>query len=486
MTTPARLPNPVDYRTTLCKNILAELARGRSCTIIGVGSSGKSNVARQLARRDAREFIFGEKQLNMPEAADGMACVLVDFQSYGDDDASGLHSLFIESLLNAAQVADAHPALTTARDELRAVLAEAHAAADNSKRTRFCLSESVRIAFTHGLKQLVFVLDDFDNGLKRAPGAALNGLRALRDNYKGALMYAAVMRREMAFVRPATEEYEDFYELVNKPVFAVGAFEEADAFGMLRSISGGNVRLGLLEQRWLVELSGGHPGLLRKLFFAADQGKIPFNMTSIVDTVCARNDIQVECELIWDSLDADEQSALRIFASGKPTNEAALARLRAKTLLRDDGRGRMDIFSPVFARFVGSDAAQVGSPASPTSATPTRALTTLPSGTRAAATLVFNPTMRSVQIEGRTIALIDDVEYHLLERLYKHRNSAVQSRDLLEIVIKFRQQSVRRFPGSPENKRDRYMDELTRKVNLPDRIYIVRNDDGSYRFQEVL
>jgi len=503
MTTPAtpevpgRLPHPLDYRSALCKGILAELARGRSCTIIGVGSSGKSNVARQLCRSDARSFLFSDKQLNMPGNAAGLECVLVDFQSYGDDDAAGLYSLFLEALLNASHVASAHPALVAARDELRVLLTDAHAAGDNSKRTRFCLGEAVRIVFAGGLTQLVFILDDFDNGLKRAPGPALNGLRALRDNYKGGLMYAAVMRREMAFVRPTIEAYEDFYELASKPVFVAGAFDEADAFGMLRSlagpVSGGQMRLGMLEQRWLIELSGGHPGLLRKLYFAAEQGKVPFNMTSIVDTVAARNDIQLECELIWDSLDADEHTALRAFALGKQASEPVLARLRAKTLLKEDSRGSLVIFSPVFARFVRSEASDTGSKSDdrtdraeqpkgapaplPALASPMHAPPVPESAT------VFNPVMRTVQMNGRLVTPLDDVEYHLLERLYQHRNTAVTARELLEIVFTRGQRLARRYPGSPETKRDRYMRALMDKVNLPNRVLIVRNEDGSYRFE---
>jgi hypothetical protein len=226
---------------------------------------------------------------------------------------------------------------------------------------------------------------------------------------------------------------------------------------------------------------------LRKLFFAADQGKIPFNMTSILDAVCARNDIQVECELIWDSLDEDEQAALHTFAAGKPANEAALARLRAKTLLRDDGRGRLDIFSPVFARFVGAMAAHVAPrpTPSPSPMTPRPVPPTLPPSPRAATVVTFSPAMRSVQIDGRVIAPLDDVEYHLLERLYQRRSASVAAKELLEIVFTRGQRVARRYPGSPESKRDRYLQALTDKVNLPNRAYIVRNDDGSYRFEEV-
>src|SRR3954468_2750650 len=53
------LPIPVGFRAEILQQVVRLLRSGESCAVIGVGSSGKSNVARHLARADVRQEYFG-------------------------------------------------------------------------------------------------------------------------------------------------------------------------------------------------------------------------------------------------------------------------------------------------------------------------------------------------------------------------------------------------------------------------------------------
>jgi ABC-type protease/lipase transport system fused ATPase/permease subunit len=46
------LPIPVSFRAETVQQVVRLLRSGESCALVGVGSSGKSNIARHLARPD--------------------------------------------------------------------------------------------------------------------------------------------------------------------------------------------------------------------------------------------------------------------------------------------------------------------------------------------------------------------------------------------------------------------------------------------------
>src|SRR4029079_5425803 len=52
------LPIPVGFRAETLQQVVRLLRSGESCSLIGVGSSGKSNIARHLARPDVRREYF--------------------------------------------------------------------------------------------------------------------------------------------------------------------------------------------------------------------------------------------------------------------------------------------------------------------------------------------------------------------------------------------------------------------------------------------
>src|SRR5512139_3153984 len=90
------LPLPIEFRGEIIEPLLNSLRGGESCSLIGIGSSGKSNLMRHLTRLDVREHYLGE-------AARSMLAVYVDCAKLADYTIRSVHSLILEAVSNAVQ-----------------------------------------------------------------------------------------------------------------------------------------------------------------------------------------------------------------------------------------------------------------------------------------------------------------------------------------------------------------------------------------------
>lgn len=452
----ADLAIPKEYRGDVCTRVLDTVAKGESCTLIGVGSSGKSNVARHLIRADAREYCLKER-------AGGMVGVLVDCLKYIDYTTQSLHRLILQSLLEAAQAPDAPQTLANTTPELEA-LWDRVADTESVDRVRYALEQAISLIFKRGVNQMFLVLDDFDNVLTHAPAQAMNSLRGLRDNHKNRLMYVAVTRREMDFIRPE-REYEDFAELVAATPIPAGMYSYNDAILTVNRLAhrlGLDGRMREPDKRRVLELSGSHPGLLKAIMMIMNQDeRLDLMASNVLSKLSGHKDTEPECEKIWDSLDEDEQAALILVANRDNPPSDDLRRLTRKELVRQRVTGEYTIFSPIFADFV---LRQMPVPVG-------------------LAQVELDPKTFTVRIDGRAIRNFDQIEYELFAAVYNQRGQAVTSRDLLGAILPYGS-GRGRFSGPPEQRLERYMEEVMSKVNRPERAYIVSAPDGTYRFKE--
>ena len=452
--------NPPEYRADLCKRILDNAARGRSCTVIGVSSSGKGNVARHLARRDAREYCLG------PEA-NGLLGVLVDFLHYTEPSTASFHRMFIEALKKTAERADAPAGLAAAKAEFKKLWEDA-TETESADRVRVYLQDAIALAFAHGTMRLFFILDDFDKVLLMdTPPGAFNSLRGVRDNHKDQLAYVPMLRREIGFVLKGAgknvKDFEDFHELVFKPVITVGACSWADCNRALDRLEGNSKRkLTQLERDKLIQFSGGHVGLLKTLFVALEQSNLNLSAPNAIELLQKRADVASDCNKIWDSLEKDEHAALQAVVQGQPIKDDVAFRLAAKDIIKGDSR-RMAI--PLFEYYVA------------------QRLPKQPQHTVTPVVVKLDPTSKNISIDGRLIHDVDEVVFELFRTLYAKRNQPVLVPELLDVI--------RRYParagagGPPDQRLERYMGELMDRVNTPARQYVVIEADDAFKFKEL-
>jgi hypothetical protein len=458
--------HPLTFRGALCADILRHVSHGKSCTVIGVGSTGKSNVARHLIRNEVLSHHLGDE-------AKGVHGVYVDFQNYAESSVIELHRMLIEGAMKSTERENAPSNIRALSSALRAIRTKANDT-EKAALVRGHLDDAISTLFRGGARNVFFCLDDFDKPLEIAPPSSLNTLRALRDNYKGHLAYVVFSRREMGFVRSNTKEYEDFHEIAATPVFPVGPYEANDAKWMIDELSNHSDRKLTRQERTLIEqFSGGHAGILKVIYGAIEQNQIALGASDVVEQLKKRADVKLECQKVWDSLDKFEQDALQALVKNEKPPARPLERLRKKGLVRTFG-SRDDIFTPLFANFISAKSNAASAP----SATPPATTPENP------ASVQFLSGKLHINLDGILIAGMDEVEYQLFVKLYKQRNKPVPPRELIDVVMKY-SSGIQRFPGkSHAEQMELYLRELMTRVNKRRKYIRHSPHDNAYRFDE--
>ena len=469
--------NPPEYRAEICTRILRHVLRGESCTVLGVGSSGKSNVARQLTGAAARAHVLHGQT---PDA-EGVLGVLVDFLNDTNGDTPGFYRLFLEALMKATTAEDALARMVPLQADLTQ-LWERSTETTSPDRVRVYVQQAIARCFNGGMTHLFFVLDDFDKQLESAAPAILNSLRAIRDDYKGRLTYVAMLRREAAFILNLAgkdrRDYEDLLDLIAKQVFAVGRFEGADIdIFVKRLLVQGTRGLGPAEVQRLVAWAGGHAGLMKTLYGAVEKGNLDLLSPNGLAQAQQRADVRSDCQIIWDSLDKQEHAALLNLAqatkaSDTPATAGILKRLENKGLVETALNGT-EFTSPLFAYFVARRAAPANTSGAATPAT-NNAPDTKP-------VILMDDISRIVRMDGRDVRL-DAHEYAVFAELVAQRNTDLTMPAIFGLLQQ--RPELMKHRGPPDLRVQRYMTELMSKINTPARAYIVQLADDRYRFQE--
>lgn len=447
----ADLPLPPEFRSEVIRPLLTALNAGESCSLVGVGSSGKSNVARHLTRLDVREH-------HLEDLAETNLYLYVDCVKLLDYSAQSLHSLILEALPHAAK--EAGPELKVLIPKLETWLEQATNTA-SADRVRHFLEEAIAAAFQAGVRRIVVTLDDFDPVVVNAPARVLNGLRALRDDFKSRFMYVAVTRRELGFLREA-EVYQDFHELISPTTIPVGPYREEDAEHMIERLA---LRwslprtLGENEKQRLLEVSGRHAGLLKAILLTTQRDQFVSILASdLIEKLRGHKEVEPECLKIWESLEEDETTDLLALASRhKPMGEG-LRSLQRKGIIRQRSDGAYDLFSSLFFNFVRETWAEERF------------------------TIRLIPGQKTVRIGNRVINDLNEIEHRLFACLYEHQGTSVTRQDLIREMIE-EEAGHPIFPGRPERRLDSYMTEIKHKVDTTDQEYVIYEPEGYYRLR---
>ena len=336
--------HPLTFRAEVAEPLFKALRSRDSCAVVGAGSMGKSRLVQFLQRDDVRAYYF--KGDPAPPLI-----VRVDCNRLEELSALGLFEILLTSLTEAcARVEALKPLLPQAVEMRNQVIIQGNGLLAR-RSVELLAPMMVQAAGT----AVVFLLDEFDGIYKAVPATVLANLRALRDSVKYELCYVLLLRDHPARLRPPSE-VEGFYELVAPIVIGLGPLASEDAHRMIAQLSAR--RKGAPgDAATVVELSGGHPGLIGALWGLAATGE-PLTVEHVVEDELVRE----ECRKLVEGLDEEEQTALhRVIAGftgleGRSTSPAdPAASLTLKGLLRGERRAR-SVFSPVLAVYLQSGA----------------------------------------------------------------------------------------------------------------------------------
>lgn len=337
---------PVTYRAEIAKKIMALQDAGESCSIVAVGSSGKSNLARHLVRPDVMDHYCQNSSLKKL----GVMTNCTRLPTYPTSGV--MHTLILESLFEALRT---RPQYASQILQVKTYWQQAAGWEMNESQVRMNTEDAIRCVLDHPFQRLMIVLDDFDCFVQYAPAAALKSLRALRDNFKPKLTYVTLTRRELDFLR-MSNEYHDFYELVTGETFAMGPYDRRDAKAMIVQLAkrfGLTNRLNQQEIERLIYLSGGHAGLIKAIIMVLwHEPDLTLIQSDVQNYLNRSKYIEPECEQIWLSLEAEEKKAFCDLIAKRSPSPDQLRPIVKKGLLIDHEQGSYVVFSPLFRYYV--------------------------------------------------------------------------------------------------------------------------------------
>ena len=366
MTTPQRNQRNLNFRETDIRYILSRVQSGDCCSVVGVGSVGKSNLLRHLMLDEVQRYHMGQ------EEADTLMMVLIDPNNMLDSlplqldphKPSGWagYEILMHRLYKAF-----YP-LTGLNDEDKKAFVGAYNELHNGSNTllphislRYLESALEKLLRQESpvrrRQKICFVFDEFEEMLTQLPAKFFQALRGIRDDYKYQLTYITFTRRTLSQI---VEEFgasklalEPFVELFTDSTHYLGPYSEADATAMLDRLSERqNVNFSPSFRRFLLKSTGGFAGLLRASFRLA--GQIPFGTPEerALQFLANSPAIEVECRTIWDSLTQDERVMLIKIVMNQESSEdnSAVRLLLEKQLLK--GQGVVEVNPPLFQEFV--------------------------------------------------------------------------------------------------------------------------------------
>jgi hypothetical protein len=435
----------ITYRAAEAHQVMNWIKAGQSGCLIGLRGAGKSNFLRFLLREDVRWHYLGRDYADF-------VLVLIDLLALTEYTNWAVCELILDRLLAQLRlfsmeteiiegVASLHQEAMRLRDPLTAYRA---------------LEQCVDLLCRRPAQCVALLFDEFDTAFRTLDPFLFRCLRAIRDAHKGHVSYIVVVDDDLACLRDDLDEVEHFHRLMSRNIRGLGPYNQADAQQMISYLaSQRSIELGAGDAARLIELSGGHAGLLKAILSLLGDARQDGGLVELAPILKDEPAVHAECQKVWDSLSEGEQTALCTLASGMVADPDALHRLERKGLVRE-GRSGSSIFSPLFADFVCQQAPP------------------LPTGT------VISRFPRVVQIEGRRIEGLRELEFEALCYLYENRGKVCRKDDLIKNV--YGQQYEDMTGGVTDGALQTLISRLRSKIGPLRYIVTVRGE--GYKFVE--
>ncbi len=364
---------PMEFRQQEVGYVMERWRASNSCSLVGVGSVGKSNLLQHLAESTVQSFY-------MKDVAEGKVfkAIIIDPSMLGPlpegtADAEQIRCWAGYELMMHRLFLAFYPFNVLDADDAR-VFYETYQALQDGTNPLYAymglryFELGLEIFMKRGI-QVVFMFDEFEEMLRQLPVKFFLTLRGLRDVNKRQLSYLTFTRSPLPDVANRLQinalDIEPFLELFTDNVLFVGPYNESDARNMLQDLMRrNNKNYDTYTTDFLLWSTGSYAGLMRAAFRSLDSfgqldsNKIMTMSDQIVQNLAAKRAVRMECRTIWTSLSAGEQNLLRELARPKPNVDSSdfnaqqnFALLQQKKLLRIQDN-RLTIEPPIFYSYV--------------------------------------------------------------------------------------------------------------------------------------
>ncbi|NTW00477.1 MAG: hypothetical protein HGA19_04125 [Oscillochloris sp.] len=418
------LPLSLTFRGTLLRRVTETLRAGESCSIVGTGGVGKTNLARFLLRQDVQEHYWGSEPVWV---------LLIDSNAIAVSGRSSeftVLELIIHRLICETERRELPAEFVAELDRLHSTLI---AQPDTLLALRYLERIIGRLCREPNL-QLVLVFDQFEEIWQTLDPHLFLNLRYLRDEFKYRLVYLTITRERLSVARRRTRgdeaTVETFWEMFEPHVFGLGMYEIADAHEMLDRIERRQGRtLGTALRQAAMATSGGHSALLRAITWGMARDSA---LIDDIDALSALPAVTTECAKLWADLLPEEQFVVQQLAHGlqpPKDQQEALSELRLKEIVQSNA---LELFSPIFAAYVRCRA-----------------------GPHAANGVVVDVRQRLVLVDGRMLdSSLSPLEFGLLEHLARYAGQVCKRDDILAVL----------YPNESQEASDERIDTLLRRL----------------------
>ena len=361
----------LDFRAEETAYVMEHWLASQSCSLVGIGSVGKSNLLRHLATPEVQAHYMN------PQKAERFKAIIIDPNLLGvlpahahvDEPLQAwagyellMHRLYLafyplSEVLgpeDARRFWDTYQALQDGNNPLYAYMSVRYFELG----IEFFMRRGWRIAF---------MFDEFEALMRQMPLRFFQNLRGLRDSNKRQLSYLTFTRAPLKILAQTYDlpalDFEPFEELFTDNTYFVGPYSEQDAARMVGELSASSNKPIPDSLAWiLIRLTGGYAGLLRSAFSIIDPANYDSinddTMSAMAQSLLTKSPIRSECRVIWSSLTEPEHYLLEAVARRTSYHknvdtELAMNQLVHKRILRlDKQTQQLDIYPPIFRLYI--------------------------------------------------------------------------------------------------------------------------------------
>lgn len=401
---PAAFPN-APLRQDDLAFIVACLRQGACCSIVGPSNLGKSVLLRSLPREQVRRACVAE-------GAPPPVVVLVNCLEAGASEHT-FYELVTRRMIDelreagALHTAERNEALDTMHAYHQEIL---RAGSDLVARSLF--ASTLRAFARDHAVSVTLAMDRFQDVFQTLPAFPFRELRAARDEWGLELCFVTATSQRLDAIRNdnATHEFRELFygtTRVIRPLTRDETHLLTHYFYQKQNLALDNDR----EPR-AIELSGGHPGLLKHLVRVFQSRAASLELAHLLDD----EGIADECDQLYQELEAPEQEALRAFVNTGHLSAHQQHILDAKGLLIKNGN-EVQLFTPLLAAFLKQRAHDTQN--------------------AAVGGLHIDSASGQIFVNGREVTLgLSEPQRQLLRLLYQKRGESVTYQDIAQAVWK--------------------------------------------------
>lgn len=330
--------HPLTFRSEAIGWLLERIRARESCVLVSAPQMGMTRLLDFVIRSDVQQHYLADL---FPM----MLLLRVDSNRLENPDRWGLCELLLtvikEGCHSHPQAAGLFPELSQLHKEVLIT--------NNGLLAHRYLEMAMSMLVIESNIDVFFLVNEFDELYCTLAELELSNLRAIRDTYKYRVNFGLCLRDFPDRIRKDSKDR--LTDLASRNMLTLGPYSETDAETMIRQLeTRKNKKLSRKAHRSIIDLSGGHPGLLSAIFDGIND-HLPSREILAADQLLNEVSILRACRNLWNGIAEDERIGLEHVAHGQQVASHVSNILEKKYLIRRTGQ-EVSIFSPLFAGYV--------------------------------------------------------------------------------------------------------------------------------------